>query len=225
MCACSGLLQQRLTTCLPLPAAKQQHVQRQRLARTGVGPCCAHPVRGLPDLRLRRQLVSSRTRQHGPCHAAAEAAAVSQGPGPNPATSASSSSTGAPTPAASTSAGSVPPAAAGSSSGPSSNGSNSSNPSPVTGSSTASTPGTSAQAGAGPSAGNASGRISPGAAAAQEAPFSLKPVYVLIFTLLFLGGLLFASMSLQLTSDLGFRDALTKVVRRIFRCGEVISNP
>jgi hypothetical protein len=42
-------------------------------------------------------------------------------------------------------------------------------------------------------------------------------VYVLIFTLLFLGGLLFASMSLQLTSDMGFKDALTKVVRRIFR--------
>ncbi|KAF6255019.1 Mechanosensitive ion channel-domain-containing protein [Scenedesmus sp. NREL 46B-D3] len=47
--------------------------------------------------------------------------------------------------------------------------------------------------------------------------FSLKPVYVLIFGLVFLGGLLFASMSLQLTSDLGFSDALTKVVRRIFR--------
>lgn len=42
-------------------------------------------------------------------------------------------------------------------------------------------------------------------------------MYVLIFTLLFLGGLLFASMSLQLTSDMGFKDALTKVVRRIFR--------
>jgi hypothetical protein len=42
-------------------------------------------------------------------------------------------------------------------------------------------------------------------------------VYVLIFGLVFLGGLLFASMSLQLTSDLGFSDALTKVVRRIFR--------
>jgi hypothetical protein len=51
-----------------------------------------------------------------------------------------------------------------------------------------------------------------------ETPFSLKPVYVLIFSLLFVGGLLFASMSLQLTRDMGFCDALTKVVRRIFRC-------
>lgn len=53
--------------------------------------------------------------------------------------------------------------------------------------------------------------------AAASPAFSLKPVYVLIFGLIFLGGLLFASMSLQLTSDLGFSDALTKVVRRIFR--------
>lgn len=45
----------------------------------------------------------------------------------------------------------------------------------------------------------------------------MKPIYVLIFALLFLGGLIFASMSLQLTSDLGFMDAFTKVVRRIFR--------
>jgi len=45
----------------------------------------------------------------------------------------------------------------------------------------------------------------------------MKPIYVLIFSLLFVGGLLFASMSLQLTSDLGFTDALTKVIRRIFR--------
>eukprot|EP00879_Flechtneria_rotunda_P010802 GHRR01011288.1.p1 GENE.GHRR01011288.1~~GHRR01011288.1.p1 ORF type:complete len:251 (+),score=67.45 GHRR01011288.1:538-1290(+) len=52
---------------------------------------------------------------------------------------------------------------------------------------------------------------------AQQPAFSLKPIYVLIFSLLFVGGLLFASMSLQLTSDLGFRDALMKVVRRVFR--------
>lgn len=45
----------------------------------------------------------------------------------------------------------------------------------------------------------------------------MKPIYLLIFSIVFLGGLLFASMSLQLTSDLGFSDALTKVVRRIFR--------
>jgi hypothetical protein len=47
--------------------------------------------------------------------------------------------------------------------------------------------------------------------------FSIKPIYLLIFGIIFLGGLLFASMSLQLTSDMGFGDALTKVVRRIFR--------
>ena len=47
--------------------------------------------------------------------------------------------------------------------------------------------------------------------------FSIKPIYLLIFGIIFMGGLLFASMSLQLTSDMGFGDALTKVVRRIFR--------
>lgn len=62
-----------------------------------------------------------------------------------------------------------------------------------------------------------SGATTPAAAASQDAAFTLKPIYVLIFALLFLGGLIFASMSLQLTSDMGFRDALTKVVRRIFR--------
>jgi hypothetical protein len=81
------------------------------------------------------------------------------------------------------------------------------NPSPM--------PGTTGTGAAGAAAGSSA--PGPPGGAAQEAPFSLKPVYVLIFTLLFLGGLLFASMSLQLTSDMGFRDALTKVIRRIFR--------
>lgn len=57
----------------------------------------------------------------------------------------------------------------------------------------------------------------PPATAATGTIFSLKPVYVLLFGFIFVGGLLFASMSLQLTSNMGFQDALTKVVRRIFR--------
>jgi hypothetical protein len=64
---------------------------------------------------------------------------------------------------------------------------------------------------------------SPSAAAAAAAASGsgdaafLKPVYLVIFTVIFLGGLLFASMSLQLTSDLNFGDALTRITRRVFR--------
>jgi len=56
----------------------------------------------------------------------------------------------------------------------------------------------------------------PPAAPPPTAPsvFSLKPIYVVLFAIIFLGGLLFAAISLQLTSDgLGFQDALTLVSR------------
>ena len=75
------------------------------------------------------------------------------------------------------------------------------------------TPGTSpATAG---NAGGAGSSSSSGAAAASSTAaaqgFALKPIYVLIFGLIFVGGVVFASMSLQLTSGLGFGEALTKV--------------
>lgn len=46
-----------------------------------------------------------------------------------------------------------------------------------------------------------------------SAVFSIKPVYIVLFALIFTGGLLFASASLQLTSDIAFSDALTMVRR------------
>jgi hypothetical protein len=60
------------------------------------------------------------------------------------------------------------------------------------------------------------------AAAAARAPEAsagafLRPVYVFVFSILFLGGLLFASMSLQLTADVGFFEALGRITRRVLR--------
>lgn len=210
MCAVRGLVQQRVAPC-SLPVAAKQHVMRQ-LARPA-WPSFPQPVWGLPALRPRKQPFSSRWTHHGPCHAAAETAAVSQGPGSNPSgTSSSSPGIQPPGPSVqSSSAGSSPQAAASGSLNSAANGGSSTNPSPV--------PGSAGTGAAGAAAGSSSSAPGFPGGAAQEVPFSLKPVYVLIFTLLFLGGLLFASMSLQLTSDMGFRDALTKVIRRIFRCG------
>ena len=45
----------------------------------------------------------------------------------------------------------------------------------------------------------------------------LKPLYVAIFAAVFAGGMLFAIVSLQLTSDLGFGDAVARITRRVFR--------
>jgi hypothetical protein len=47
-------------------------------------------------------------------------------------------------------------------------------------------------------------------------PF-LKPIYIGVFAAVFIGGLLFASVSLHLTADMGFGEALTRITRRIFR--------
>lgn len=69
------------------------------------------------------------------------------------------------------------------------------------------TAGTAAAAAAGP----------PGVPGAPAGGALLRPIYVLIFGLIFVGGMLFASMSLQLTSDMGFGDAFVRITRRIFR--------
>jgi len=62
------------------------------------------------------------------------------------------------------------------------------------------------------------------AAAAAPAPATaggagalLQPIYIVLFASLFLGAMLVAAMSLQLTSDLNFADALARITRRIFR--------
>jgi len=207
MCASRGLLQKSPALCSSALASKQRF--RKQLARP-TGQPAHQAVRGLPALQLRKQPSRRQPGSYGRCYAAAETAAVSQGLGSATSGASSSSSSGNAASVSGSTLQSGPGGTANSTAttGGSSSSSTSASPSPLPGSAGA----------AGQSAGGTSTAGPPGGAGAPApAPFSVKPVYVLIFTLLFLGGLLFASMSLQLTSDMGFRDALTKVVRRIFR--------
>lgn len=57
---------------------------------------------------------------------------------------------------------------------------------------------------------------SPADAAPGAVPI-LSPIYIVIFAFIFIGGMMFAIMSLQLTSDLGFADACVRITRRVFR--------